>query len=615
MDSDVLAIAAVAITVVLFVLLSYLGRKKNVDFRILTILALVFGIVIGIIFKGHVELTAVFGRIYTNLISALVIPLLFVSIISSISSLDNISKLKTIGKGHVELTAVFGRIYTNLISALVIPLLFVSIISSISSLDNISKLKTIGLKSIFWLVANTFTASLLTLIIAGSLLFVSIISSISSLDNISKLKTIGLKSIFWLVANTFTASLLTLIIAGSLKVGQSINFTLPTDYEPKEVPSFLDTIVGLFPKNVVSHAANGEIVPFIVFTIMAGVALVYLQEREKEAAVPFKNFIDSANKLMFVVVEFVVDLTPFAVIMAGVALVYLQEREKEAAVPFKNFIDSANKLMFVVVEFVVDLTPFAVLSLIANAVSTYGAKELIPLLGVLVLAWVLCAIQMFLIDGALIRFVGGLSPIRFFRGFWPAQVVAFTSQSSVGTIPVSVKQLVSRLGVNEDIASFVAALGANLGMPACAGIWPTLLAVLAINIANLGMPACAGIWPTLLAVLAINIFDIPYSIGQYAFLIVLTLIVSIGTVGVPGTSTVTTTALFTAAGLPVEIIVLLVPISSVVDMMRTAANVTGAATAAVLVAKSEQLLDREVYDQGKSEEGLSGAVAVGESAR
>lgn len=336
-----------------------------------------------------------------------------------------------------------------------------------------------------------------------------------------------------------------MIIAGSLKVGQSINFTLPTDYEAREIPSFLDTIVGLFPKNVVSHAANGEIVPFIVFTIMVGVALVYLQEREKEAAVPFKNFIDSANKLMFVVVEFVVDLTPFAV-----------------------------------------------LSLIANAVSTYGAKELIPLLGVLVLSYVLCAIQMFLIDGALIRFVGGLSPIRFFRGFWPAQVVAFTSQSSVGTIPVSVKQLVSRLGVNEDIASFVAALGANLGMPACAGIWPTLLAVLAINI-----------------------FDIPYSIGQYAFLIVLTLIVSIGTVGVPGTSTVTTTALFTAAGLPVEIIVLLVPISSVVDMMRTAANVTGAATAVILVAKSEQLLDREVYDQGKSEEGLSGAVAVGESAR
>ena len=151
-------------------------------------------------------------------------------------------------------------------------------------------------------------------------------------------------------------------------------------------------------------------------------------------------------------------------------------------------------------------------------------------------------------------------------------MVAFTSQSSVGTIPVTIKQLVSDLGVNEDIASFIAALGANLGMPACAGIWPMLLAVLAINI-----------------------FDIPYSLGQYVFLIVLTLIVSIGTVGVPGTSTVTTIAIFTAVGLPVEIIVLLVPISSIVDMMRTATNVTGAATAAILVAKSEQLLDCEIY--------------------
>lgn len=446
MDINILAIAAVIVTIALFGLLSYLGRKKNVDFGVLTILALIFGIIIGVIFKDHVELTAIFGKVYTNLISALVIPLLFVSIISSISSLESISKLKTI----------------------------------------------------------------------------------------------GLKSIFWLIVNTFTASVITLIIAGSLRVGKAINFTLPANYEAKEVPEFLDTIVGLFPKNVIAHAANGEIVPFIIFTILVGVALVYLQGREAEAAAPFKNFIDSANKLMFAVIEFIIDFTPFAV-----------------------------------------------LSLIANAVSTYGVSELIPLLSVLVLAYVLCAIQLFVIEGVLIRIVGGLSPLKFFRGFWPAQVVAFTSQSSVGTIPVTVKQLVSRLGVNEDIAAFVAGLGANLGMPACAGIWPMLLAVLAINI-----------------------FDISYSAGQYVFLIVLTLVVSIGTVGVPGTSTVTTTAIFTAAGLPIEIIVLLVPISSVVDMMRTATNVTGAATAAVLVAKSEKLLDEEVYNQEKNEGKLSEAAML-----
>lgn len=388
MDVSILSIASVTVTVILFGVLSYLGRKKNIDFGVLTVLALIFGILIGIVFKNHVELTAVFGKIYANVISALVIPLLFVSIISSISSLENIRKLKTI----------------------------------------------------------------------------------------------GLKSIFWLIANTFTASVLTLIIAGNLKIGKAINFTLPADYDVREVPGFLDTIVGLFPKNIVAHAANGEIIPFIVFTILVGVALVYLQGQNNEEAAPFKNFIDSANKLMFIIVEFVIDLTPFAV-----------------------------------------------LSLIANAVSTYGVAELVPLSGILALAYILCAIQMFIIDGAFIQIVGGLNPLKFFRGFWPAQVVAFTSQSSVGTIPVTIKQLVSELGVNE-------------------------------------------------------------------------------TVGVPGTSTVTTTAIFIAAGLPVEIIVLLVPISSIVDMIRTATNVTGAATTAILVAKSEQLLDCEIYNHRGGSEKLGNAV-------
>lgn len=435
MGTNILSVTALIVTVALFLLLSYMGRKKDVDFGVLTILALVFGIIIGIVFKNHVEEAAVFGKIYTNIISAVVLPLLFVSIISSISSLENISKLKTI----------------------------------------------------------------------------------------------GLKSIFWLVFNTFTASVLTLFIAGGLKIGATIDFVPPTDYEAREVPAFLDTIIGLFPRNIISHAANGEVVPFIVFAIIVGIALVYLQGNNKEAAIPFKNVIDSANKVIFVVVEFIIDFTPFAV-----------------------------------------------LSLVANAVSTYGVAELIPLLSVLILAYILCIIQTFVVEGILIRVVGGLNPLKFFKEFWPAQVVAFTSQSSIGTIPVTVKQLVSKLGVNEDIASFVAALGANLGMPACAGIWPMLLAILAINI-----------------------FHIPYSASQYIFLIVITIIVSIGTVGVPGTSTITTTAVFTAAGLPVEIIVLLVPISSIVDMMRTATNVTGAATAAVLVAKSESLLDEDIYYQEK----------------
>ena len=178
-----------------------------------------------------------------------------------------------------------------------------------------------------------------------------------------------------------------------------------------------------------------------------------------------------------------------------------------------------------------------------------------------------------------------LNPVKFFRGIWPAQTVAFTSQSSVGTIPVTVRQL-KKIGVSEKIASFVAAFGANVGMPGCAGVWPTILAVFAIHALN-----------------------VPYTITQYVFLVLLTVIVSVGTVGVPGTATITATAVFAAAGLPIEIIVILTPISSIVDMARTATNVTGAAAAAVLVAKSEGELDLASY-QGETKEQVEEALQV-----
>ena len=211
--------------------------------------------------------------------------------------------------------------------------------------------------------------------------------------------------------------------------------------------------------------------------------------------------------------------------------------------------------------------------MIARAVSKSTIDDIIPLLSILGLAYLLSIIQIFGVESILLKVIGKLDPINFFKGIWPAGVVAFTSQSSIGTIPVTIRQLVNKIGVNEDIASFTASLGANLGMPGCAGIWPTLLAVFAINVLN-----------------------IDYTIGQYLFLVVLAVVVSIGTVGVPGTATITATAVFAAAGLPIEIIVLLAPISSIVDMARTATNVIGAATAATLVAKSEKELNMDIYN-------------------
>lgn len=430
LNIDVTSYLALLAALVLIVVLALMA-KKEIDFGIRTITALVLGIGLGILFRGKLDLVQPIGKIYVNLISAFVLPLLF-----------------------------FG-----------------------------------------------------------------VVSSISQLDNIQRLKTIGIKSVAWLTANTAIASGLTVVTALMLFVGKGAQVSLPTDYVPKEVPTFTQVLIDLFPKNIFAQASNNAIVPVILFSVIIGIALVSLSS----------------------------------------------ENEKEAK-PFKDFIDSGSKIIYKVISFIIELTPYAVLALVATAVSSNGPDKLLPLLSVLLIAYALCFVQTFIVSGALIAFVAKLNPIKFFKHIWPAQVVAFTSQSSIGTIPVTVKSL-KNSGVSESVASFVAPLGANMGMPGCAGIWPTLLAVFAINA-----------------------LGIEYSVSQYVILIALTTVVSIGTVGVPGTSTITTTAVFAAAGLPIEIIVLMTPISSIVDMARTATNVTAAATSSLLVAKSENELDIDKYN-------------------
>ena len=432
MDIQVLKIGALALTLLFFGILYFLGKKKNVDFGILTLLATAFGIIVGLVFKENFEYVAVFGTIFTNIISAMVVPLLLFSIISSITNLGESVHLKKI----------------------------------------------------------------------------------------------GFKSVFFLLLNNLTASVITLIAAVALQVGKGFPYQTVTDYKAAEVPTFIDTIVSLFPQNLITQWGEGKVVPIVIFAILIAAA--------------YNQF----------------------------------GKDKEDVKPFKTFIDAGNKVLGQAIGWIMDFTPYAVLSLIARAVGKTEITDLLPLMGVMILAYLLCAIQLFGVESLLIRFVGKLNPVIFLKKIAPAGVVAFTSQSSVGTIPVTVRQLEKELGVDGDIAAFTAGLGANLGMPGCAGMWPVLLAVFSVNVLGLD-----------------------YSLTQYAFLILLSLVVSVGTVGVSGTATISATAVFSAAGLPIELIVLLAPISSLVDMARTATNVVGAATASVLVAKTEGHLNEDIYNE------------------
>lgn len=382
MNIEILELGALLFASLFFGILYFLKKAKNVDFGILTILALGFGVIVGLCFKGYYLYLETIGNIYSNFISAIVIPLLFFSIISSITNLG---------------------------------------------------------------------------------------SSV-------KLKKISFKTIIFLLLNTLLASVVTLILAIFFNVGSGFNYQLASNYQKIEVPSFLDTITNLFPTNLIESWLNGQVVPIVIFAIIVAIAYNRLEEQNNNVKA------------------------------------------------FKKFIDAGNKVFGEVVSIVIGFTPYAVLALIARAVSKSTINDLIPLLGVLFLAYLLSLIQIIGIESLLLKTVAKLNPFNFYKGIWPAGVIAFTSQSSIGTIPVTVHQLINKIGVNEDIASFVASLGANLGMPGCAGIWPTLLAVFAINVLGLD-----------------------YSLSQYVFLVVLAVVISLGTVGVPGTATISATAVFAAA--------------------------------------------------------------------
>lgn len=191
----------------------------------------------------------------------------------------------------------------------------------------------------------------------------------------------------------------------------------------------------------------------------------------------------------------------------------------------------------------------------------------------------LCLVHIYLFNIPLIKYGAKLSPIKFFKKILPAQITAFTTQSSVGSLPVSINGLTKRVGVDEEVANFTAPLGTTIGMPGCTCIWPILLAIFYVNAVG-----------------------IKWGAGEYIMLAAVSLILSLGSAGVPGIGVVSAMAVFKAVNLPIAAIVLLVPINNISDMIRTMINVTTANVSAAIVARQTNLLNDKIFDTEEKEE-------------
>ncbi len=243
----------------------------------------------------------------------------------------------------------------------------------------------------------------------------------------------------------------------------------------------------------------------------------------------------------------------------------------EAAEPFLAFVRSALAVVQKVLWWIILLAPVATVGLLGTAVATYGWDALGSLGTFTIAIYAGLLLVLLGVYPALLR-LNGLSVKQFFSGAWPAISLAFVSRSSVGTMPVTESVTERNLGVPRAYASFAVPLGATTKMDGCASIYPAISAIFVAQF-----------------------FGLDLSITDYVLIAFVSVIGSAATAGVTG-ATVMLTLTLSTLGLPLEGVGLLLAIDPILDMGRTAVNVTGQALVPTIVAKREGILDQAAYD-------------------
>jgi L-cystine uptake protein TcyP (sodium:dicarboxylate symporter family) len=254
----------------------------------------------------------------------------------------------------------------------------------------------------------------------------------------------------------------------------------------------------------------------------------------------------------------------------GVAALQLLKDDAEKGNRVLVAIDVLQAWVMRLVRLVMKLTPYGVLALMTKVVAGSNLQDIIKLGSFVVVSYIGLAL-MFGVHGLLLA-LAGVHPLRFFRKVWPVLTFAFTSRSSAATIPLSIEAQTLRLGIPSSIASFAASFGATIGQNGCAGLYPAMLAVM--------------VAPTV----GINPLD-PLWIATLVGIVTLS---SAGVAGVGGGATFAALIVLPAMGLPVTLVALLISVEPLIDMGRTALNVSGSMAAGTITSQILKQTDQTV---------------------
>ena len=353
------------------------------------------------------------------------------------------------------------------------------------------------------------------------LVFLSLVVGVTSLKDPAKMGRIGLKAIVGYMLTTAVAVTLGIVFAVVFQPGAGIEIVADAAVKTKAMPSVVGTLLNIIPKNPMAAFAQGNILQIIAFAIIVGIAI---------------NFV-------------------------GVK-----------ADPVERIFEAGAEIMYKITHGVMELAPFGVFALMAWVAGKYGLSILLPLIKIIACVYVACILHAVVTYGLILKTVGGLKLAPFFKGIIDAQIVAFTSTSSSGTLPVTLRCAQENLGVSKSISSFVLPLGATVNMDGTA------------------------IYEAIAAIFIAQAFGVQLGGGDYFTIILVGTLASIGTAGVPGAGLIMLTLVLTQVGLPLEGIAIVAGIDRVLDMARTTINITGDSMINAVIAKSEGELDEEVYN-------------------
>ena len=356
------------------------------------------------------------------------------------------------------------------------------------------------------------------------MVFVSILRVIIRMGENDDLGKLTFRSVGMLLATTALSAIVGIVVGNVMQLGVGEQ-AASIEAEIREVVPILDTLRGLLPSNPIKAMADGNVVGVIIFAVFLGVAIRRLTKKYADIIKPF------------------VDLT-----------------------------EAFYKIIVSVAMTVIKFMPYAVIAMLANTLVSNGLLSMISV-GKFIAALYISVIIVFLIHLGIIA-LNGLSPIKYLKNVSEALILAFTSRSSLGTLPVSIETLTEKQGADEGVASFVASLSTNMGMNGCAGIYPALMAVTVANMAGIDMNA-----------------------GFYIMLIIVITISSLGIAGLPGTATMSVSVALSGVGLAAYFPLAggILAIDPILDMGRTMLNVNGGNVTAVTVANSLGKLDKEVF--------------------